>query len=159
MVSYHHLEHCFNDFVDCLNLAISMGVVGRWVLVFEFQHGWNINQNSVFKVFTMVWDQLFGNTKSWNDVVKEETCHCFTFAIKCGHGLDPLSEVINCHNDVFMTVAEAGLIVIKSISHLQKGTTVTTGCNGAGGVIAFGAKSWQLRQCLTASMQSAKMEG
>ena len=37
-------------------------------------------------------------------MVEEEACYCFTFAIKCGHGLGPLSEVINCHNDVFMTV-------------------------------------------------------
>ena len=37
-------------------------------------------------------------------MVEEEAHCCFTFAIKCGHGLDPLSEVINCHNDVFMIV-------------------------------------------------------
>ena len=37
-------------------------------------------------------------------MVEKEACHHFTFAIKCGHGLDPLSEVINFHNDVFMTV-------------------------------------------------------
>ena len=37
-------------------------------------------------------------------MVEEEACHFFTFAIKCGHGLGPLSEVINCHNDVFMIV-------------------------------------------------------
>ena len=37
-------------------------------------------------------------------MVEEEACHCSTFAIKCGHGLGPLSEVIDCHNDVFMTV-------------------------------------------------------
>ena len=38
-------------------------------------------------------------------------------------------------------LAEVGLIVMKSISHLQKGLTVTMGCNGVGGVIAFGVKS------------------
>ena len=104
MVSYHPLEHCFNDFVDCFNLAISLGVVGIWVLVFEFQHGWNLSPDNVFKMFTMVWDQLFGSTKSWNDVVKEEMFRHFTFAIEHGHGLGPLGEVINNHNDIFMTV-------------------------------------------------------
>ena len=39
-------------------------------------------------------------------MVKEETCRRFSFAIKCGHGLIPLSEVINCHNDVFMTIGQ-----------------------------------------------------
>ena len=39
-------------------------------------------------------------------MVKEESCHCFTFAIKCGHGLNPLSEVINSHDDIFMTVGQ-----------------------------------------------------
>ena len=35
----------------------------------------------------------------------EEEAHCyFTFAIECGHGLSPLSEEINSHNDIFMTV-------------------------------------------------------
>ena len=38
-------------------------------------------------------------------MVEEESCYCFTFAIKCGLGLDPLSEVIDCHNDVFMTIS------------------------------------------------------
>ena len=37
-------------------------------------------------------------------MVEEEEYHCLTFAIKCGHGLGPLSEVIDCHNDVFMSV-------------------------------------------------------
>ena len=39
-------------------------------------------------------------------MVEEEAHCCFTFAIKCGHGLDQLSEVIDCHNDVFMTVGQ-----------------------------------------------------
>ena len=37
-------------------------------------------------------------------MVEEEACCCFTFAIKFGHFLGPFSEVINCHNDLFMTV-------------------------------------------------------
>ena len=37
-------------------------------------------------------------------MVEEEECYCFTFAIKCGNGLGPLSEVIDIHNDVFMTI-------------------------------------------------------
>ena len=37
-------------------------------------------------------------------MVEEEVHRCFTFEIKCGHGLDPLSEVIDYHNDVFMTI-------------------------------------------------------
>ena len=37
-------------------------------------------------------------------MVEEEARYCFNFSIKCGHGLGPLSEVIGCHNDVFMTV-------------------------------------------------------
>ena len=42
-------------------------------------------------------------------MVEEEACRHLTFVIKCGHGLDPLSEVINCHNDVFMTVGRDGV--------------------------------------------------
>ena len=38
-------------------------------------------------------------------MVEEEARCCFTFAIKCGHGLGPLSEVIDCNNDVFMTIS------------------------------------------------------
>ena len=33
-------------------------------------------------------------------------CHCFSFAIERRHGLDPLSELISCHNDVFMTIGQ-----------------------------------------------------
>ena len=39
-------------------------------------------------------------------MVKEEACCSFGFAIKCGHGLCPLSEVIDYHNDVFMTISQ-----------------------------------------------------
>ena len=41
-------------------------------------------------------------------MVEEESHYCFTFAIKCGHGLGPLGEVIDCHNDVFMIVGRDG---------------------------------------------------
>ena len=37
-------------------------------------------------------------------MVEEEAYCCFTFSIKCGHGIGPLSEVIDYHNDVFMTI-------------------------------------------------------
>ena len=37
-------------------------------------------------------------------MVKEETRRRFNFTIEHGHGLDPLSEVINHHNDIFMTI-------------------------------------------------------
>ena len=37
-------------------------------------------------------------------MVKEESCRRFTFAIERGHGLGPLSEVINSHNDIFVTI-------------------------------------------------------
>ena len=39
-------------------------------------------------------------------MVEEEACRYFTFAIKCGHGLGPLSEVIDYHNDVFSTIGQ-----------------------------------------------------
>ena len=42
-------------------------------------------------------------------MVEEEVRRCFTFEIKCGHGLSPLSEVIECHNDVFMIVGRDGV--------------------------------------------------
>ena len=37
-------------------------------------------------------------------MVEEEARYCFAFTIKCGHGLGPLSEVIDYHNDIFMTI-------------------------------------------------------
>ena len=42
-------------------------------------------------------------------MVEEEAHCCFTFAIKCGHGLDQLSEVFDCHNDVLMTISQDGV--------------------------------------------------
>ena len=39
-------------------------------------------------------------------MVKEEKCCHFAFAIKCGHGLNALSELINRHNDVFMIIGQ-----------------------------------------------------
>ena len=74
-------------------------------------------------------------------MVEEEAWRHFTFVIKCGHGLGPLSEVVNYHNDVFMIVGKVGLIVMNLISHLQKGPTVTTGCNGAGGFFPLGQRA------------------
>ena len=38
-------------------------------------------------------------------MVKEEARCGFSFAIKCKHGLFPLSEVIDYHNDVFMAIS------------------------------------------------------
>ena len=42
-------------------------------------------------------------------MVKEEAWCSFSFAIKCGHGFCPLSEVIDYHNDVFMTISQDGV--------------------------------------------------
>ena len=54
-------------------------------------------------------------------MVEEET-HCgFHFAIECGHGLSPLGEVINCHNDVFMTVGRDGVDCHKFIFPFAEG--------------------------------------
>ena len=39
-------------------------------------------------------------------MVKEETCLVFTFLIECAHGLGPLSELINNHDDIFMTIGQ-----------------------------------------------------
>ena len=47
-----------------------------------------------------------GTPNRKNDMVKEETWHRFTFAIEHGHGLEPLSEVINSHNDLFMIIGQ-----------------------------------------------------
>ena len=49
-------------------------------------------------------------------MVEEEACCCFTFLIKCGHGLGPLSEVIDFHNDVFMTIGR-GRVDFYEIDH------------------------------------------
>ena len=38
-VSYHQLEHGFDDLVDSFNLSISLRVVRRGVVVFKLQHG------------------------------------------------------------------------------------------------------------------------
>ena len=42
-------------------------------------------------------------------MVKEEASYGFSFVIKCGHGLSTLSEVIECHNDIFMTIRQYGV--------------------------------------------------
>ena len=42
-------------------------------------------------------------------MVEEETRWGFHFAIKCGHGLGPLGEVINCHDDVFVAISRNGV--------------------------------------------------
>ena len=41
-------------------------------------------------------------------VEEKSRCH-FNFAIECGHGLSPLGEVIDCHDDVFVTISRNGV--------------------------------------------------
>ena len=54
MVSYHPLEHGFDDFFDNFNLSISLRVVGRGVLVLKIQHGLNLGPNRILKMMTVV---------------------------------------------------------------------------------------------------------
>ena len=103
VVSHHLLKHGLDDFIDHFHLAIAVGILRRWELVFEIQHGWKFFPQNIFEVLTMVEDYLLGNAKSWNDMVKEKLCRRSIFAIECVHGLVPLSEVINNHNNVFMS--------------------------------------------------------
>jgi hypothetical protein len=60
-------------------------------------------------------------------VVKEKTCCSVSGVVEGGHSFSPFGEVIDSHNNVFVTIAGGGLQVIKSMPHLQKGPAVMTG--------------------------------
>ena len=51
---YCPLEHDFEDLVGSLNLAISLRVISRGILVFKLQHGRKLYPNSVLKMRTVV---------------------------------------------------------------------------------------------------------
>jgi hypothetical protein len=39
-----------------------------------------------------------------DDVVKEKMCCSVSGVVEGGHGFDPLGEVIDCHDDVFVSI-------------------------------------------------------
>jgi len=51
----------------------------------------------------MISHNLFQNSKMGYDVVEHEYRSCFVFVCECGHGFDPLGEVVNSHYDIFMS--------------------------------------------------------
>ena len=51
---HHSLEHGFEDLVDSLNLAITLRVIRRGILVFKIQHGKEIFPKNVLKMRTLV---------------------------------------------------------------------------------------------------------
>jgi hypothetical protein len=39
-----------------------------------------------------------------NDVIKEKMCCCVNDVVEGEHGFNPLGEVIDCHNNVFVSI-------------------------------------------------------
>jgi hypothetical protein len=39
-----------------------------------------------------------------DDVVEEEACCGVSGVVKCRHGFNPLGEVIDCHDDIFVSI-------------------------------------------------------
>jgi hypothetical protein len=75
----------------------------------------------------MVGNELEGYAKTGDDMVKEKMRCSVSGVVESGHSFGPFGEVINGENNVFMTIVEGGLQVIKSMPHLQKGPAVMTG--------------------------------
>jgi hypothetical protein len=65
------LKHGFEDFVNNLDLAIPLWIVGIIILVLETQHGCKLIPDLIFKVSSMVRDQFLWDTKLGNHMVKE----------------------------------------------------------------------------------------
>jgi hypothetical protein len=75
----------------------------------------------------MIGNKLEWYSKARYDVVKEKT-HCgVSGVVEGGHSFCPFGEVIDCDNNVFVTIVGGGLQVMKSMPHLQKGPAVMTG--------------------------------
>jgi hypothetical protein len=71
----------------------------------------------------MVRNQLFRDIEMSNDVVEKEVrCNSHPI-IKHRHGFNPLSEVINDHNNVFMATDIDGFTLHKINSPFAKGAS------------------------------------
>jgi len=76
-----------------------------------------------------------------DDVVEEKTCYSFSGVFEGGYSFSPFSEIIDCHDDVFVSIARWKVAAMKSMPHLQKGLVVMTGWRREGGVLALLAYS------------------
>jgi hypothetical protein len=70
-------------------------------------------------------------------VIKEKMCCSVSGVVEGRHGFNPFCEVIDCDNNVFVSIVGWGLQVMKSMPHLQKGPAVMTGWRRAGGAHAL----------------------
>ena len=70
----------------------------------------------------MVRYQLFRDTESSDNMVKEETGSCVSFTIEGRHGFRPFCEIIDGDNDVLMAVCRRGSTLHEVNSPLAKGT-------------------------------------
>lgn len=53
-------------------------------------------------MFSLVRNQLLWNAKARNDMVEEKASRIHSRAIECGHGFNPLCEIVNDEDDVMM---------------------------------------------------------
>ena len=76
---------------------------------------------------SMISDDGLRNSKSIYDMIEQEESGSLTVLCICRHGLIPLCKIVNVYDYVTMTPVEVGLQCMKSIPHLEKGPTTTTG--------------------------------
>ena len=55
-------------------------------------------------------------------MVENEKCHCVNLTIECRHGLDPLGEIIDSHNDVVVATGRGSITCHEVNLPLTEGT-------------------------------------
>ena len=74
-------------------------------------------------MLAVVRDQLFRNSESSNNMVKEKEGGGSGRIVKSGHGLDPFGEIVNRHNDILMVTSGWRLTLHKFYGPLIEGTS------------------------------------
>ena len=98
----------------------------------EMKHGGQFSHHSVAKMCTMISHNRSRNTNPCNFVIEQKQSHSLCVVRISRLRLHPLSEIINEHDDVVMIDGRRRVVHIKSIPHLAKGLTETTGWSGTG---------------------------
>jgi len=66
------LQHGLQYFVDCLDLAIGLRIIGCSEIVTKTKKRRKFFEDFILKMFSMVRNQLFWNAKRRNDMVEEK---------------------------------------------------------------------------------------
>lgn len=100
--------------------------------------------NIIFKISAMLRDQLFLNSESSNDMVKEKEGSGGCCIVECWHSFDPFCEIVNHHDDIYVVTNRWRSTFHDVNGPFTERTSCDDGMEGSGGSSCLRGKCWQL---------------